>query len=76
MAKYSTDSIFKLGLKHKKYETYLMTFLSCWLYAFVFTPEEGNIIRIGTFKIISLIVSGKRFINVVLVLANIYHDLN
>ncbi|KAG5592228.1 hypothetical protein H5410_042742 [Solanum commersonii] len=50
----------KLGVKHQKYETYLTAFLSCWLCAFVFPSEEGNFIRPETFKIASLMASGKR----------------
>ncbi|KAH0725296.1 hypothetical protein KY284_001161 [Solanum tuberosum] len=50
----------KLGEKHQKYETYLTAFLSCWLCAFVFPSEEGNFIRLETFKITSLMASGKR----------------
>ncbi|KAH0661831.1 hypothetical protein KY290_027750 [Solanum tuberosum] len=66
----------KLGAKHQKYETYLTAFLSCWLCAFVFSFEEGNFIRPETFKIASLMVSGKRVSLAVPVLANIYHGLN
>ncbi|KAH0635956.1 hypothetical protein KY289_035871 [Solanum tuberosum] len=50
----------KLGAKHQKYETYLTAILSCWLCAFVFPFEEGNFIRPETFKIASLMASGKK----------------
>ncbi|KAG5580615.1 hypothetical protein H5410_051242 [Solanum commersonii] len=50
----------KLGAKHQKYETYLTTFLSCWLCAFVFPSEEGNFIRPETFKMANLMESGRR----------------
>ncbi|KAH0765241.1 hypothetical protein KY285_001112 [Solanum tuberosum] len=66
----------KLEVKHQKYETYLMTFLSCWLCAFVFSSEEGYFIRPETFKIASLMASGKRVSLAVPVLASIYHGLN
>ncbi|KAH0699617.1 hypothetical protein KY284_013832 [Solanum tuberosum] len=66
----------KLGAKHQKYETYLTAFLSCWLCAFVFPSEERNFIRPETFKIASLMASGKRVSLAVPVLASIYHGLN
>ncbi|KAH0656187.1 hypothetical protein KY285_031069 [Solanum tuberosum] len=66
----------KLGAKHQKYETYLTAFLSCWLCAFVFPSEEENFIRPETFKIASLMASGKRVSLAVPVLASIYHGLN
>ncbi|KAK4731491.1 hypothetical protein R3W88_024479 [Solanum pinnatisectum] len=64
-----------LGAKHQKYETYLTAFLSCWLCAFVFLFEKGNFIRLGTFKIASLMASGRR-VSLVPVLASIYHGIN
>ncbi|KAH0698621.1 hypothetical protein KY284_012836 [Solanum tuberosum] len=66
----------KLGAKHQKYETYLTTFLQCWLRAFVFPSEEGNFIRSETFKMASLMASGRRVSLAVPVLASIYHGLN
>ncbi|KAH0642023.1 hypothetical protein KY285_034510 [Solanum tuberosum] len=66
----------KLGAKHQKYKTHLTAFLSCWLCAFVFPSEEGNFIRPETFKIASLMASGKRVSLAVSVLASIYHGLN
>ncbi|KAH0649374.1 hypothetical protein KY285_034622 [Solanum tuberosum] len=69
-------AFYKLGAKHQKYETYLTAFLSCWLCAFVFPSEKGNFIRPETFKIASLMASGKRVNLAVPVLASIYHGLN
>ncbi|KAH0639052.1 hypothetical protein KY285_035638 [Solanum tuberosum] len=66
----------KLGAKHQKYETYLTAILSCWLCAFVFPFEEGNFIRPETFKIASLMASGKKVSLVVPVLGSLYHGLN
>ncbi|KAH0632965.1 hypothetical protein KY284_035751 [Solanum tuberosum] len=66
----------KLGAKHQKYETYLTAILSCWLCAFVFPSEEGNFIRPETFKIASLMASGKKVSLVVPVLGSLYHGLN
>ncbi|KAH0737790.1 hypothetical protein KY290_036495 [Solanum tuberosum] len=73
----SQEMVFSnLGAKHQKYETYLTTFLSCWLCAFVIPSEEGNFIQPETFKMASLMASGRRVSLVVPVLASIYHGLN
>ena len=53
-----------------------MVFLSCWLCAFVLPSEEGNFIRPETFKIASLMASGKRVSLAIPILTSIYHGLN
>uniref|UniRef100_M1BUG3 Aminotransferase-like plant mobile domain-containing protein n=1 Tax=Solanum tuberosum TaxID=4113 RepID=M1BUG3_SOLTU len=66
-----------LGVKvDKRDETYLGAFLSCWLCAFVLPNKEGEFIRPGTFKMASLMESGKKISLAVPVLAIIYNGLN
>ena len=59
-----------------KEETYLAALLACWLYVFVFPIKDLGSIRPGTFKIASLMASGKVFGLAVPVLASIYRGLN
>ena len=57
-------------------KTYLEALLSCWLCIFVFPIKDLKSIRLGTFKVASLIASGRSFRLAVLVLASIYRGLN
>ncbi|XP_019239821.1 PREDICTED: uncharacterized protein LOC109219803 [Nicotiana attenuata] len=59
----------------KKDETYIAAFLSIWLCAFVF-PKSENLIRPETFKMASMMASGRKISLAVSVLASIYHGLN
>lgn len=60
----------------RKDDIYLEAFLSCWLYAFVFSNREGNSIRFGTFKTASITESGWMVGLVISLLASIYNVLN
>uniref|UniRef100_A0A9I9EJQ6 Aminotransferase-like plant mobile domain-containing protein n=1 Tax=Cucumis melo TaxID=3656 RepID=A0A9I9EJQ6_CUCME len=57
-----------------KDETYLATFLFCWLCLFVF-PQKGSFLRSRVFMAASLMATGTIYSLAVLVLANIYHVL-
>ena len=57
-------------------ETYLTTFLACWLCKFVLPLRGVNLIRLGVFKIASRMAQCETFSLVVSVLASIYNDLN
>ena len=57
-------------------KTYLEALLSCWLCIFVFPIKDLKSIHPGTFKVASLMASGRSFGLAVLVLASIYHGLN
>ena len=56
-------------------ETYLEALLSCWLCAFVFPIKDLHNIQHGTFKVASLMASGRMFGLVASVLASIYRGL-
>jgi len=60
----------------KRDETYLATFLSCWLCAFVLPNKEDEFIRPGTFKMASFMASGRKISLAISVLASIYNGLN
>ncbi|KAA0034815.1 hypothetical protein E6C27_scaffold213G00490 [Cucumis melo var. makuwa] len=65
----------ELGIKDDlKDETYLAAFLSCWLCLFVF-PQKGSFLRLGVFRVASLMAVGTIYSLAVPVLANIYHGL-
>ncbi|KAH0636019.1 hypothetical protein KY289_035934 [Solanum tuberosum] len=52
---------FGLGVRaNKRDETYLTTFLSFWLCTFVLPNKEGEFVRPGTFKMASLMASGRK----------------
>uniref|UniRef100_A0A2N9G486 D-ribulose kinase n=1 Tax=Fagus sylvatica TaxID=28930 RepID=A0A2N9G486_FAGSY len=63
-------------LEKAKEETWLAALLSCWLGEFVFLGKEANLIRLGIFKVASLIARGKKYCLAVPVLATIYKGLN
>jgi len=66
-----------LGVKvDKRDETYLATFLSCWLCAFILPNKKGEFIRPGTFKMASFMASGREISLAIPVLASIYNGLN
>ena len=56
-------------------ETYLAALLSCWLCAFVFPIKDLHNIRLGTFKVASLMANGHVFGLATFVLASIYRGL-
>ncbi|KAH0652949.1 hypothetical protein KY289_030627 [Solanum tuberosum] len=60
----------------KRDETYLAAFLSCWLCAFLLPNKDGEFVHPGTFKMASLMESGRKISLAILVLANIYNRLN
>uniref|UniRef100_A0A9I9EI20 Aminotransferase-like plant mobile domain-containing protein n=1 Tax=Cucumis melo TaxID=3656 RepID=A0A9I9EI20_CUCME len=65
----------ELGIRDDlKDETYLAAFLSCWLCLFVF-PQKGSFLRLGVFRVASLMAAGTIYSLAVPVLANIYHGL-
>ncbi|KAH0633016.1 hypothetical protein KY284_035802 [Solanum tuberosum] len=65
---------FGLGVRaNKRDETYLTTFLSFWLCAFVLPNKEGEFVRPGTFKMASLMASGRKISLAIPVLAIIYN---
>ncbi|KAL0423407.1 UNVERIFIED_CONTAM: hypothetical protein Sradi_0875500 [Sesamum radiatum] len=59
-----------------KEETHLAAYLACWLCVFVFPGKDVNSIRPSTFKMASLMASGRRVNLAIPVLANIYEALN
>ncbi|KAH0650315.1 hypothetical protein KY284_030227 [Solanum tuberosum] len=66
-----------LGVRdNKRDETYLAAFLSCWLCAYLLPNKEGEFVHPGTFKMASLMESGRKISLPILVLANIYNGLN
>ncbi|MCD7447100.1 hypothetical protein HAX54_023129, partial [Datura stramonium] len=67
----------KLGVRPaKKEETYLATFLSYWLCAFVLSSEEGDFIRPETFKMATMMATKRKISLAVPVLARIYSGLS
>ncbi|KAL0373970.1 UNVERIFIED_CONTAM: hypothetical protein Sradi_3312700 [Sesamum radiatum] len=59
-----------------KEEVYIAAYLACWLCTFVLPGKDVNSIRPSTFKMASIMKSGRRVNLVILVLASIYDDLN
>ncbi|KAH0647980.1 hypothetical protein KY285_033228 [Solanum tuberosum] len=67
----------RLGVKvDKRDETYLAALLSCWLCVFVLPNKKGEFIRLGTFKMASFMVSGRKISLAIPILASIYNGLN
>ncbi|KAI3458828.1 hypothetical protein Pfo_015491 [Paulownia fortunei] len=67
----------KLGVKESsRDETYLAAYLACWLCAFILLNDDINSIRPNTFKMASIMASGRRVSLVVPILASIYKGLN
>ncbi|MCE5166021.1 hypothetical protein HAX54_014087, partial [Datura stramonium] len=67
----------KLGVRlAKKEETYLAAFLSCWLCAFMLPSEEGDFIRLETFKTATMMATKRKISLAVPVLASIYSCLS
>ncbi|KAL2904848.1 polyprotein [Bienertia sinuspersici] len=69
------DSLGIFG-ENKRQTTYVATFLSCWLCAFVLPENYSRIIRPGTFEIATLMARGQTFSLTIPVLASIYCGLN
>ncbi|CAL5438438.1 unnamed protein product [Camellia sinensis] len=59
-----------------KDETYLSTFLVCWLCKFVLTRGDGDLIRPGVFTVASMMAHDRSFSLAIPVLASIYKGLN
>ncbi|KAL0427482.1 UNVERIFIED_CONTAM: hypothetical protein Slati_2923000 [Sesamum latifolium] len=59
-----------------KEEVYLAAYLACWLCTFVLLGKDVNSIRPSTFKMASMMASGRRVSLAIPVLASIYEDLN
>ncbi|KAL0411541.1 UNVERIFIED_CONTAM: hypothetical protein Slati_3743800 [Sesamum latifolium] len=59
-----------------KEEAYLAAYLACWLCTFILPGKDVNSIRPSTFKIASMMASGRRVSLAIFVLANIYEGLN
>ncbi|KAL0416124.1 UNVERIFIED_CONTAM: hypothetical protein Slati_3444300 [Sesamum latifolium] len=57
-------------------ETYLAAYLACWLCAFVLPGKDVNSIRPSTFKMPSMMASGRQVSLTIPVLASIYEGLN
>ena len=57
-------------------ETYFAALLSCWLCIFVLLSEDLNTIRLGTFKVASLMAIGRPFSLAIPVLTSLYRGLN
>ncbi|KAM1561246.1 hypothetical protein ACFX1Z_004395 [Malus domestica] len=56
-------------------ESYLATFLACWLCKFVFPKDEVNFVRPRVFKVASKMAASESFSLAISVLANIYNGL-
>ena len=55
----------------------LAAFLFCWICVFVFLTGDPEFVCPETFKITSIMTTGRKIINLAfLVLAHIYHELN
>ncbi|KAI3470176.1 hypothetical protein Pfo_026839 [Paulownia fortunei] len=66
----------KLGVKESsRDETYLAAHLACWLCVFVLPNNDINSIHLSTFKMTSIMESGRRVSLIVPVLASIYKGL-
>ncbi|KAL0319664.1 UNVERIFIED_CONTAM: hypothetical protein Sradi_5227900 [Sesamum radiatum] len=59
-----------------KEEVYLAAYLVCWLCTFVLPGKDVNSIRQSTFKMASMMASGRRVSLAILVLASIHEGLN
>ncbi|KAL0411804.1 UNVERIFIED_CONTAM: hypothetical protein Slati_3770100 [Sesamum latifolium] len=59
-----------------KKEVYLAAYLACWLCTFVLPDKDVNSIRPSTFKMASMMASGRRVSLAIPVLASIYEGLN
>ncbi|KAL0404036.1 UNVERIFIED_CONTAM: hypothetical protein Sradi_2044400 [Sesamum radiatum] len=57
-------------------EVYLAAYLACWLCTFVLPGKDVNSIRPSTFKMASMMASGRRVSLVIPVLTSIYEGLN
>ncbi|MCE3216775.1 hypothetical protein HAX54_007998 [Datura stramonium] len=67
----------KFGVRPaKKEETYLASFLSCWLCAFVLPSEESDFIQAETFKMETMMATKRKISLAVPILASIYSDLS
>lgn len=62
--------------EHLWNEVYLAAFLSCWLCVFALPSEETHMIRPSTFRVASVIASGKQICLALPVIASIYKGLN
>jgi hypothetical protein len=60
---------------HIQDEVYLVTFLSCWLCKFVFPSKDIGYIRPSTFKVASMMVTGRQSSLAIPVLASIFKGL-
>ncbi|KAL0449523.1 UNVERIFIED_CONTAM: hypothetical protein Slati_1508700 [Sesamum latifolium] len=58
-----------------KEEVYLAAYLACWLCTFVLPGKDVNSIRPSTFKMASMMTSGRR-VSLISILASIYEGLN
>ncbi|KAL0361065.1 UNVERIFIED_CONTAM: hypothetical protein Sradi_3791000 [Sesamum radiatum] len=59
-----------------KEEVYLPAYLACWLCMFVLPSKDVNSIRPSTFKMVSIMASGRQVSLAIPVLASIYESLN
>ncbi|KAL0453892.1 UNVERIFIED_CONTAM: hypothetical protein Slati_1367300 [Sesamum latifolium] len=59
-----------------KEEVYLAAYLACWLCTFVLPGKDVNSIRPSTFKMASMMASGRRVSLAIPVLVSIYEGLN
>ncbi|KAL0355848.1 UNVERIFIED_CONTAM: hypothetical protein Sradi_4031700 [Sesamum radiatum] len=57
-------------------EIYLAAYLACWLRTFVLPGKDVNSLRLRTFKMASMMVSGRQVNLAIPVLASIYEGLN
>ncbi|KAL0339322.1 UNVERIFIED_CONTAM: hypothetical protein Sangu_1454300 [Sesamum angustifolium] len=62
--------------KSLKKEAYLAAYLACWLCAFVLPNKDVNSVHPSTFKMASLMASGRRVNLAIPVLASTYEGLN
>ncbi|KAL0416161.1 UNVERIFIED_CONTAM: hypothetical protein Slati_3448000 [Sesamum latifolium] len=68
------DKLFIKG--NLKKEAYLAVYLACWLCTFVLPDKDFNPIYPSTFKMTSMMASGRRVNLVILILVSIYEGLN
>ncbi|KAL0406367.1 UNVERIFIED_CONTAM: hypothetical protein Slati_3950600 [Sesamum latifolium] len=59
-----------------KEEVYLVAYLACWLCTFVLPSKDVNSIRPSTFKMVSMMMNGRRVSLAIPILASIYEGLN
>ena len=62
--------------KGQRTETFLATFLSCWLCIFILPVRDAGCIRPGTFSVASFMASGVGHCLPTAILASIYKVLN